>query len=176
MRRKKFLLSLFYLAALQLTNSSFGGTLPQDSNSARVAVVEPSAITEIGELYVFTRERPDEGVDRINKLIDSDTNIVTQNQIPSGLRIVWKFRNPAEARKRFLPYFYGRDVHDVVSDALLNEQDFVFRYCDLSDPFNFQVSGTNIYLITPAAAKTRWLEWWQKHSNEIPATARRSAP
>jgi hypothetical protein len=147
-----------------ITNSSFGGTLPKDSDGARVAVVEPNAITEIGELYVFTRERPDEGVDRINKLIDSDTNIVTQNQIPSGLRTVWKFRNPTEARNRFLPYFYGRDVHDVVYDALLNDRDFVVRYCDLSDPFNFQVTGTNIYLITPAAAKERWLEWWQQQN------------
>jgi hypothetical protein len=159
-----------------LTNSSFGGTLPRDSNGARVAVVEPTVITEIGELYVFTKERPDEGVDRINKLNNSDTNIVIQFQNPSGQRTVWKFRDSTEAQKRFLPYFRGHDVHEVVYDALLNDRDFVFRYCDLSDPFNFQVMGTNIYIITPAAAKARWLKWWQQHSDEVPATARRPAP
>jgi len=159
-----------------LTNSSFGGTLPQNSDGARVAVVEPSAITEIGELYVFTKERPDEGFNRINKLIDSDTNIVTQSQNPSGQRTVWKFRDSTEARKRFLPYFSGRDVHEVVYDALLNDRDFVFRYCDLSDPFNFQVTGTNIYIITPAAAKARWLKWWQQHSDEVPTASHHPAP
>jgi hypothetical protein len=164
------------LSLYNITNSSFGGTLPKDSVGARVAVVGPSAITEIGELYVFTKERPDEGVDRINKLNNSDTNIVIQWQNPSGQRTVWKFRDSTETRKRFSPYFSGRDVHEVVYDALLNDRDFVFRYCILSDPFNFQVTGTNICLIAPAAAKARWLKWWQQHSDEVPATARRPAP
>lgn len=159
-----------------LTNSSFGGTLPRDSDGARVAVVEPSAITEIGELFVLTKERPDEGSERINKLNRSDTNIVIQFQNPSGQRTVWKFRDSIGARKRFLPYFSGRDVHEVVHDALRNDRHFVFRYCDLSDPFNFQVTGTNVYLITPAAAKARWLKWWPQHSDEVPATARSAAP
>jgi hypothetical protein len=158
-----------------LTNRPFGGTLPKDSDGARVSVVEPSATTEIGELYVVTKERPDEGVDRINKINSSDTNIVVQFQEQSRQRIVWKFRDSTEARKRFLP-FNGRDVYDVVHDALLHGQNLIFRYCDLSDPFNFQVTGTNIYIITPAAAKARWLTWWQQHSNEVPATARHPAP
>lgn len=158
-----------------LTNSFFGGTLREDSEGARVAVVELGANTEIGELYIFTKERPDEGVDRINKLNSSDTNIVIQFQNPSGQRIVWKFRDSTEARKRFSPYFSGRDVHDEVYDAL-NYGDFIFRYCDLRDPFNFQVTGTNICIITPAAAKARWLKWWQQHSDEVPTTASHPAP
>ena len=158
------------------TNSSFGGNLPKDSEGAHVAVVVPGAVTEIGELYVFTKEQPDEGFDRINKLIDLDTNIVTQSQDAGGQRIVWKFRDSTEARNRFSPYFSGRDVHKVVYDALLNDRDFIFRYCDLSDPFNFQVTGTNICIITPAAAKARWLKWWQQHSDEVPTTASHPAP
>jgi hypothetical protein len=121
-------------------------------------------------------EQPDEGFDRINKLIDLDTNIVTQSQDAGGQRIVWKFRDSTEARNRFSPYFSGRDVHKVVYDALLNDRDFIFRYCDLSDPFNFQVTGTNICIITPAAAKARWLKWWQQHSDEVPTTASHPAP
>jgi hypothetical protein len=65
---------------------------------------------------------------------------------------------------RFAAHFRDRDICEVTYDAL-RKDDFVFRYCSLSDPFNFQVSGTNVYIIDPSAAKARWLEWWRKQSD-----------
>jgi hypothetical protein len=148
-----------------LTNSAFGGTLSNGASGASVIFVGRDSRMEIGELYVFTREQPGEGVERINNLNHSDTNIVIQSPIPSRERVVWKFRDPADARKRFSQYYRDRDIHDIVGDALSSEVDYIFRYCDLNDPFNYNVAETNVYIIAPPAAKVRWLGWWQQNSD-----------
>jgi len=153
---------------------AFGGTLAQDASSARVVMVEGKHTTGIGQLFVFTEEKPNEGVERINQLNSADTNIVIQWR-PSGRRKVWKFKDPAAARKNFAARFPDRDICEVTYDAL-REDDFVFRYCELSDPFNFQVSGENVYIINPSAAKARWLEWWGRQSDNYKSALRSTEP
>ena len=153
---------------------AFGETLAQDASSARVFMVEGKQTVEIGQLFVFTEEQPNEGVERINQLNVTDTNIVIQWKSSQG-RKVWKFTDPAAARKNFAAYSQGRDLCDVTYDAL-RKDDFVFRYCDLSDPFNFQVAGADIYIINPSAAKTRWLNWWSRQSDDYKNTFRSTEP
>ncbi|MGA2280280.1 MAG: hypothetical protein ABSG80_08265 [Verrucomicrobiota bacterium] len=147
-----------------LTNSAFGGTLSNGVEGAHVVFVGQDNPAEIGELYVFTRELPDEGFERINNLNHSDTNVIVQSPFPDRGRVVWKFKNTADARKRFAQYSNNRDVHDVVYDALSSEADYVFRFCELDDPFNYHVAGTNVYIISPPVAKTLWLDWWRENS------------
>jgi hypothetical protein len=142
---------------------AFGGTLASGVSNAHVYIVEGKQTTEVGELIVFTEERLNEGVERINQLNSSDKDIIIQWR-PRGGRKVWKFADPEGARKRFAAHFRDRDISEVTYDAI-REDDFVFRYCILSDPFNFQISGTNVYIIDPSAAKARWLEWWGKESD-----------
>lgn len=142
----------------------FGGTLAKDASGARVFIVEGERTTDIGRLVVFTEERPNEDGDRINQLNSSDKDIVIQWRLDGG-RKVWKFVDPEAARKTFAAHFQSRDVCEVTYDAL-RKDDFTFRYCGLSDPFNFQVSGTNVFIIDPPAAKARWLEWWKKQSDQ----------
>jgi hypothetical protein len=143
---------------------AFGGTLANDVSSARVFVVEGKRTTEVGQLFVFTEEQPNEGVERINQLNSTDKDIVIQLR-QNGGRKVWKFTDPAAARRTFAAHFRGRDICEVTYDAL-REHDFVFRYCELSDPFNFHVSGTNAYILDPSAAKARWLEWWGRQPDD----------
>lgn len=141
---------------------AFGGSLQENASSARVFVVQGKHKTEIGSMFVFAEEKPNEGGERINAV---DTNIVIQWRT-GGARKAWMFNDLELARRTFAPYLQDRDICNVTYDALLKNSDFVFRYCYLDDPFNFQVSGTNVYIIDPPAAKTRWLEWWKRQSDD----------
>jgi hypothetical protein len=144
----------------------FGGALPQDAERARVFYVEANRTNEIGELSVFTRESRDESPERVNRLNGNDV-VIQFGPLGSG-RKVWKFSKPDEARKRFLALFreWEWDVHSVTYDAI-NDHGFSFRYSNLGDPLNFQVSETNVFIITAAAAKHRWLGWWGKQSENF---------
>jgi hypothetical protein len=146
-----------------LNCGAFGGTLPDDVSSAHVFLVEGKQTTAVGQLIVLTEERPGEGVERINQLHSTGEDPIIQWR-PNGRRKVWKFTDPEAARSVFAAHFRDRDICWVTYDAL-RKDDFVFRYCNLDDPFNFHVSGTNVYILNPSAAKARWLEWWGKQSD-----------
>lgn len=149
-----------------LGNPAFGGTLSEEAEGAQVVLVQKNATVDIGTMRVITRELPGESSVRINQINNTDKNIVIQSGKGRKGWVVWKFQDPAEARNRFLPHYSDRDVHAVVGEALRNDQTFTFRYCDLDDPFNYSVVGTNVYIISPAAAKVRWLDWWKQLSDE----------
>lgn len=154
---------------------AFGGTLAGGASNACVFTIEGKRTRQIGQLVVFTDEQPNEDGERINHLNSADTNIVIQWHSNNAGRKVWKFKDTSAARKNFTPYFQGRDICEITYAALLKD-DFVFRYCDLSDPFNYQVSGTNVYIIDPSSARERWLAWWRKQSDDYKDTFKNIGP
>jgi len=148
----------------KLKGIPFGGTLSHRTRSARVFLVDQAGRHTIGDLYVLTRERPDEPPDRINALNKADQQIIIQwgEEHEDGEdegRTVWKFRKPNEAQEALAQVVPNLDVHDVVYNALMDEDDHTFRFCELSDPFNFRVKGSDIFILSPPAAKALWIEW-----------------
>jgi hypothetical protein len=153
-----------------LNNAQFGGMLPDEAQDARVFLALKDGTHELGALRVFTKEAPDERGERINQLLHTDSQVIIQWR-PRGDRVVWKFTDVSEAQKRFHQYGYKLDLHPVICNALQGEVNSPFRYCDLDDPFNFNVNHTDVFIITPAAAKARWLTWWQAHAAEYKQAA-----
>ena len=157
----------------KLNNSQFGGKLPEDAKHAVVLLVLKDVVHELGNLYVFTRETPAERGKlkpsnqkgkRINELLDLDNQVIIQRR-EGGLRVVWKFNDVMVALEKFHQFGYHLDLHHVVSEALRGAIDQNERYCDLGDSLNYNIEKINVYLISPAAAKSRWLKWWQDQSS-----------
>ena len=145
--------------------NAFGGTLSEHSESPKVVLVTGEGKFELGTLTELTREKKEESVERVNRLIWSENDLIFQPG--SKGHIVWKIKNGDSAQKKFAKHYPGLSLSRFVNDALNNSlrNSRSFRYCcDINDLFNFAITNNEIHLLTPEASRKIWLNWWNAKS------------
>ncbi len=60
---------------------------------------------------------------------------------------------------------YNRhEFQDLLNDIVENDQ--VFSYCDLGNKVQYYIENDRIYLCSSMTAKNRWIDWWERQSEE----------